>query len=83
MLILWLLAYSIIKIVLQYAIKSNTSAIMVTRNHPSGNKEPSETDRTVNVGIKAASCWMVLVLLDHLILTPDKEFYSIADDGII
>ena len=75
--------YTDVKIVLQYAIKSNASAIIVAHNHPSGNKEPSETDGSVTMRIKEAANCMDLVLLDHLIIVPDEEFYSLADNGLM
>jgi DNA repair protein RadC len=55
----------------------------VAHNHPSGNKKPSENDRIVTVRIKEAANYMDLILLDHLILVPDEEFYCMVDNGII
>lgn len=72
-----------VKLIFQYAIKTNSSSIIVVHNHPSGNKEPSEADIKITRKIKEAGNYMDLVLLDHLILIPDKEFYSMADNGII
>ena len=71
-----------VRIILQNAIKSNASSILVAHNHPSGNKEPSETDIKMTRKIKEACILMDLSLLDHLIIVPDNEFYSMADNGI-
>jgi len=72
-----------VKLIFQYAIKTNSSSIIAVHNHPSGNKEPSEADVMITRKIKEASNYMDVALLDHLILIPDKEFYSMADNGII
>jgi DNA repair protein RadC len=72
-----------IKIILQYAIKSNASSIIVAHNHPSGNKEPSEADIQTTRKIREAVYYLNLTLLDHLILIPEEEYYSMADNGII
>ena len=72
-----------VRIILQYAIKSNASAIIVAHNHPSGNKEPSESDRLMTVKIKEAVNYMDFLLLDHLIIVPDNDFLSMTDNGMI
>jgi DNA repair protein RadC len=56
---------------------------IVAHNHPSGNKEPREADLKITRKIKEAGNIMDLALLDHLILVPDEEYYSMADSGII
>jgi DNA repair protein RadC len=72
-----------IKLIFQYAIKSNASAIILAHNHPSGKKEPSESDISITKRIKEAGNIMDLKLLDHIILIPEAEFYSMADNEII
>jgi len=43
-----------VRIILQYALKSNASSILVAHNHPSENKEPSEADVMITRKIKEA-----------------------------
>jgi DNA repair protein RadC len=43
---------------------------------------PSGNDRIVTVRIEEAANYMDLILLDHLILTPEEEFYSMVDNGL-
>jgi len=69
-----------VKLILQYAIKANASAIIISHNHPSGGKEPSEADISITKRIKEAGNIMDLKLLDHIILIPEEEFYSMADN---
>lgn len=72
-----------VKIILQYAIKSNSCGIIISHNHPSGNLNPSESDSRITQKVKQAAEIMDIQLLDHLILTPDNEFYSFADNGLL
>jgi len=72
-----------IRIILQGALKTNASGIIVAHNHPSGNLEPSETDRQITNKLKNACNFMDIALLDHLILTPGERYISFADENWI
>jgi len=72
-----------VRIILQYAIKSNSSGIIICHNHPSGNLQPSESDMTITRKIKDSGLLMDVQLLDHLIITAEGDYYSFADNGII
>lgn len=72
-----------VRIILQYVIKSNASGIIICHNHPSSSLQPSESDTKITRKIKETAGLMDLQLLDHLILVPEGEFYSMADNGII
>jgi len=52
-------------------------------NHPSGNLKPSQSDIRLTNKIKKASELLDIKLLDHLIITPNQEYYSFADEGIL
>lgn len=68
-----------VRVILQYAIKANASSIIIAHNHPSGNLEPSEADRRITQKIKDAAEIMEISVLDHLLIVPQKEYYSFAD----
>jgi len=71
-----------VRIIFQYAIKSNASGIIIAHNHPSGNTNPSESDLKITMKIKNAGGLLDIQLLDHIILTPEMElFRSFADEG--
>jgi len=72
-----------IRIILQYAIKSNASGLIVCHNHPSGNLQPSESDRRLTTKIKDSASVMDVQLFDHLIIIPEGSYYSMADEGNI
>lgn len=72
-----------VRVILQAAIKSCASGIIVCHNHPSGNLTPSETDEKITRKIKDACSLMDIQLLDHLITTPEEEYFSFADNGTL
>lgn len=70
------------KLIFAAAIKSNSSAIILAHNHPSGNLQPSQADIQLTKKCKEIGRMLDLVVLDHIIITADA-YYSFADDGII
>ncbi len=72
-----------LKVVFQYAIKANASSIILAHNHPSGNLKPSEADLSITRKVKDASRLFDISLLDHLILTSEEKYYSMADEGCL
>jgi len=45
---------------------------------------PSESDKSITRKIKEAGTILDITLLDHIILTPEKDIYtSLADEGIL
>jgi len=72
-----------VRIILQFAIKANASGIIICHNHPSGNVQPSESDTAITRKVKESGNVMDVQLLDHLIIVPEGEYYSMGDEGII
>lgn len=71
-----------IRIILQAAILSNASGIILSHNHPSGNLTPSEEDKRLIQRVNEAAIIMRIKLLDHLIIT-SKGYLSFVDEGLI
>lgn len=71
-----------VRIILQYALKANASAIVLCHNHPSGNLQPSDADLKITSKLKEAAMIHEINLLDHLIITAGN-YYSMADMGSI
>lgn len=72
-----------IRIIFQAAIKANASGIICCHNHPSSNLSPSESDNKITHKIKEAGLLLDIQLLDHLIISTDGEYYSLADNGLL
>jgi DNA repair protein RadC len=72
-----------VRVILQYANKANSSGIIICHNHSSGNVQPSESDITITRKIKKSGIVMDIQLLDHLIIVPEGNYYSMGDEGIV
>ncbi len=69
-----------VRVVMQSAILSNCSGIMISHNHPSGNMKPSPQDNQMTDNVKKACKIMEINFLDHIIVTTEG-YYSYADEG--
>lgn len=72
--------YVDVRSVLREAILRNATRIVLTHNHPSGNKTPSAQDRTLTRNICLAAQTMNITVVDHVIVC-DGSYYSFADEG--
>ena len=69
---------------LKPAILTNSSALILGHNHPSGDVSPSQDDIAVTKRILHACKIMGIVVHEHLIISMfDDAYYSFADQGII
>ena len=72
-----------VRILFAVILKTLTTSVILVHNHPSGNLKPSEADKCLTQKIKNAGSLLDIKLLDHLILTPDGDYFSFADEGIL
>lgn len=63
------------------ALKILATGIVISHNHPSGNTRPSLQDSNLTKQVKEAGELLDIKLLDHLIITPDDKYISMADNG--
>lgn len=70
------------RIIMQHAILSNASSMVLVHNHPSGEKRPSEQDILITKRMVEVGKIHDINIIDHLILTEDS-FYSFADEGLL
>jgi len=71
-----------IKTILKFSIEKLASSIIVCHNHPSGNKIPSDSDKSITSKLSKAANILDIKLLDHLIIT-SNGYYSFADEGLM
>ena len=71
-----------IRLILKNALLCQSSKIIVAHNHPSGNKQASESDKKLTKQLKEAAAIMDIQLIDHIIIA-GKEFTSFANAGYI
>jgi DNA repair protein RadC len=71
-----------VRIIMQTALKSSATSIVLAHNHPSGNLIPSESDKDLTKKIKEGGKVLDIAVLDHLILT-SESYFSFADEGLM
>ncbi len=68
--------------VIESAIKNNAVSLIFAHNHPSGNPEPSQSDKELTRDLIYAGSIMRLKVLDHIIIGNDR-YFSFAGAGLI
>lgn len=70
------------RIIFGIALKSLSSGIILSHNHPGGYLEPSAADIKVTNRIKQIGDLHEIAVLDHLIITKD-DYFSFSDEGLL
>ena len=68
--------------VMERAIKHNAVSLIFVHNHPSGNPEPSLSDKELTRDLVYAASIMQIKVLDHLIIG-NNRYFSFAGEGLI
>ena len=71
-----------IKLLASLALNYLCTDVIITHNHPSGNLNPSASDKSLTQTIKDALKLIDITLMDHLIITADG-YYSFSDEGMM
>lgn len=71
-----------IRDILQTALKYLAPAIIIAHNHPSGDIEPSDSDKSLTHDLIVAASAMELRVFDHIIIG-ENQYYSFADENLI
>lgn len=71
-----------VRMIMQTALKSSSTSIVLSHCHPSGNLIPSEADKDLTKKIREAGKVLDIAILDHLILT-SESYLSFADEGLM
>jgi DNA repair protein RadC len=64
------------------AIRDSAAAVIFVHNHPSGDPQPSQEDRTLTVRLVEAGRLLGIEVLDHIIVA-GKTYMSFADEGLL
>ena len=72
-----------LRILFALVLKTLSVAIIIAHNHPSSKLQPSESDKQLTDKIVKAAKLLDIKVLDHIILTPDKKYFSFADNGLL
>lgn len=68
-----------VRLILQTALLTHSSSIILAHNHPAGNILPSNNDDVMTKKIQEAAQQINIKLYDHLIVTRDN-YYSYSDE---
>jgi len=68
--------------VIESAIKYNAASLIFIHNHPSGNPEPSQSDKEITRDLVYAGSIMRIRVLDHIIIG-NNRYFSFAGEGLI
>lgn len=71
-----------VRLLYKRALELSAVGIILCHNHPSGNIQPSDSDRELTLKVNQAGGSLDIKLLDHLIIT-EKSYFSFADNGEI
>jgi len=72
-----------IRLLFAVVLKSLSVAIILTHNHPSGTLKASQADKDITNKIKKAAELLDIRLLDHILIVPNGDYYSFADNGLM
>lgn len=72
-----------IRIIFQYALKTNAVGLALVHNHPSNELRPSTQDIKLTERVVSLCKMLDITVIDHLIITSENGYYSFADEGIL
>lgn len=68
--------------IVREALKYDASSLIFVHNHPSGDPEPSESDKYITKELVFAASIMQLKVLDHIIIG-NNRYFSFSDHGLL
>jgi DNA repair protein RadC len=68
--------------IMKEALKCDASSLIFVHNHPSGDPEPSLSDKEITRELVFAANVMHLKVLDHIVIG-NNRYFSFADQGLI
>lgn len=71
------------RLIMATALKAAATGIVLCHNHPSGNLQTSTADLDITKKIQSACNFLDIKLLDHIIISPNGEYLSFIDEGLL
>jgi DNA repair protein RadC len=68
--------------IIKSALKYDASSLIFVHNHPSGDPDPSTSDREITKELVFAASFIQIKVLDHIIIG-NNCYFSFADQGLI
>ena len=70
------------RVVVQRALETNSGAVILFHNHPSGVADPSSSDEAITRRLREALALVDIRVLDHVVVTT-QESISFAEKGLL
>lgn len=74
---------AVVRLLYATALKAMATGVIVSHNAPSYLLKPSAQDITLTKKLKEAGSLIDIKLLDHLIVSPNNDYLSLAEDGYL
>lgn len=71
-----------LKVIFNLSLQLLAQALIFVHNHPSGNTQPSEADKSLTKELQRVGDFHKIQILDHIIVTP-HAYFSFADMGLL
>ena len=68
--------------VVKEALRHNAAAVILAHNHPSGNPEPSSSDKALTLRLRDALALVEIRMLDHIVVGGDRTV-AFAERGLL
>jgi DNA repair protein RadC len=65
------------------ALLANASCLILAHNHPSGDTQPSNADKTVTETLVGAGKLLDVQILDHVIVGSSGNYFSFRDSSLL
>ena len=72
-----------LRILFAVVLKTLSVGILLAHNHPSGKLQASQPDRDITQKIQRAAQLFDVKVLDHIIIAPNGDYFSFADQGLL
>ena len=72
-----------VRLIMGVALKTAANAIILSHNHPSGSLSPSIADIEITKQIVEAGKLMQIEVMDHLIVSAERKYFSFSDEGLM
>jgi DNA repair protein RadC len=72
-----------VRMIMVTALQCGASSLILSHNHPSGQLRASDEDVKITQKVKQAGQTLGIKLLDHIIVSPERQYYSFADEGTL
>ncbi len=72
-----------LRILFAVVLKTLSVGILLAHNHPSGKLEASGADKAITKKVKLAAQLFDVKVIDHIIMAPNGDYFSFADQGML